>query len=66
VVLVLLWVYYASCILFFGAEFTQAYARECEGRRVAPSAGKVPVTKEARAQQGMPPLEAVKKSKGAR
>jgi membrane protein len=66
VVLVLLWVYYASCILFFGAEFTQVYARDSEGHRVAPSAGKVPVTKEARAQQGMPPLEAVKKSKGAR
>lgn len=26
VVLLLLWVYYASCILLFGAEFTQAYA----------------------------------------
>lgn len=63
VVLVLLWVYYASCILFFGAEFTQVFARECEGHRVAPDAGVVPVTKEARAQQGMPPLEAVKKSK---
>ena len=28
VVLVLLWVYYGSCIIFFGAEFTQVYARE--------------------------------------
>ncbi len=27
VVLLLLWVYYASCILLFGAEFTQVYAR---------------------------------------
>lgn len=26
VVLLLLWVYYTSCILFFGAEFTQVYA----------------------------------------
>ncbi len=27
VVIVLLWVYYSSCILFFGAEFTKAFAR---------------------------------------
>ncbi len=27
VVLLLLWVYYASCILFYGAEFTEVYAR---------------------------------------
>jgi hypothetical protein len=30
---------------------------------VAPEAGVVPVTQEARAQQGMAPLEAVEKSK---
>lgn len=36
VVLLLLWVYYASCILFFGAEFTQVYA-QAEGRRIQPS-----------------------------
>jgi uncharacterized BrkB/YihY/UPF0761 family membrane protein len=28
VVLVLLWVYYASLILFYGAEFTRVYAEE--------------------------------------
>jgi membrane protein len=27
VVIILLWVYYSSCILFFGAEFTKVYAR---------------------------------------
>ncbi len=28
VVIVLLWVYYSACILFFGAEFTKVYARK--------------------------------------
>jgi len=28
VVIVLLWIYYSSCILFFGAEFTKVYARK--------------------------------------
>jgi membrane protein len=28
VVIILLWVYYSSCILFFGAEFTKVYARQ--------------------------------------
>lgn len=35
VVLLLLWVYYASCILLFGAEFTQVYAKAA-GRSIAP------------------------------
>lgn len=52
VVLILLWVYYASCILLFGAEFTQVYARE-SGPRIIPSPGAVAVTKEGRAQQGL-------------
>lgn len=52
VVLLLLWVYYASCILLFGAEFTQVYAKAA-GRVVAPAENAVPVTDEARAQQGM-------------
>ena len=58
VVLLLLWVYYASCILLFGAEFTQVYARET-GREILPAAGAVPVTTEARAQQGLAPVEAI-------
>jgi membrane protein len=29
VVIILLWVFYSSQILFFGAEFTQVYARRC-------------------------------------
>ena len=50
VVLILLWVYYASCILLFGAEFTQVYARET-GHDILPAAGAVAVTAESRAQQ---------------
>jgi membrane protein len=35
-----LWVYYATQILFFGAEFTQAYARQ-RGARIEPTANAV-------------------------
>ena len=54
VVLLLLWVYYTSCILFFGAEFTQVYARE-RGVNIEPKEGAELLTPEARAQQGLPP-----------
>lgn len=37
VVLLILWVYYASCILLFGAEFTQVYAA-ATGHVIKPSA----------------------------
>ena len=37
VVLLILWVYYASCILLFGAEFTQVYAA-ASGHVIRPSA----------------------------
>jgi membrane protein len=53
-ILLLLWVYYASCILLFGAEFTQVYARET-GHEIKPAPNAEPVTSEARAQQGMAP-----------
>ena len=52
VVLLLLWVYYASCILLFGAEFTKVYA-EAQGARLQPTELAIPVTTEARLQQGM-------------
>jgi membrane protein len=52
VVLLLLWVYYASCILLFGAEFTKVYAA-ANGGKLQPSEFAVPVTAEARLQQGM-------------
>lgn len=53
VVIVLLWVYYSSIILFFGAEFTQVYAK-LRGSRVVAAENAVPVTEEARAEEGMP------------
>ena len=48
----LIWVYYSSQILFFGAEFTQVYARKY-GSRIEPAEHAVPVTEERRAQQGI-------------
>lgn len=53
VVLILMWIYYASLILFFGAEFTQVYARQT-GAQVVPSELAVPVTEKDRAEQGIP------------
>ena len=38
----LLWIYYSSQILLFGAEFTQVYANQA-GRRVQPSEHAVPI-----------------------
>ena len=54
VVIILLWVFYASCILLFGAEFTQVYAREF-GEKILPSENAVAITADDRAQQGMVP-----------
>jgi membrane protein len=55
VVLVLLWVYYASCILLFGAEFTRIYAG-ATGDSPAPEPIAEPVTSEDRVRQGLAPL----------
>jgi len=52
-VVLLVWVYYSSQILFFGAELTQVYANRY-GSRIVPSENAEPLTKEARAQQGIP------------
>lgn len=51
-VAVLLWVYYSAWILFFGAEFTQAWVKG-HGRRIVPDADAVKVTDNQRAQRGM-------------
>jgi len=59
----LVWVYYSAQILFFGAEFTQVYSRKY-GSRIVPSEGAVPLTEEARAEQGAPRQEDVKKAAG--
>jgi membrane protein len=52
-VVILLWVYYSSQILLFGAEFTRVYAEQY-GSGVQPTPNAVPVDEEARARQGMP------------
>ena len=53
VIVILMWVYYASVILFFGAEFTQVYARQT-GAKIVPKKYAVPVKEEERAEQGIP------------
>lgn len=52
VVILLAWVNYAAQILFFGAEFTQVYARRY-GSRIVPAKNAVPITAGVRAEQGM-------------
>jgi len=42
IIVLVVWVYYAAQILFFGAEFTQVYARR-RGSRIEPSSNAVPV-----------------------
>lgn len=56
VVVITIWVYYSAQILFLGAEFTQVYARTF-GLQIEPSKNAVPVTAEARAQQGLVPVD---------
>jgi membrane protein len=51
VILLLLWVYYASCILLFGAEFTQVYA-EATGHKIQPSKLAEPMHPHDRAADG--------------
>lgn len=52
-VVILLWVYYSAQITFLGAEFTQVYAN-AYGSRVVPDEDAVSLSKEARAEQGIP------------
>ena len=58
-VALLVWVYYSAQILFFGAEFTKAYAKRLGSGRPAPTEIAVPLTEEARAEQGIPKQEVV-------
>jgi len=51
-IVVLLWIYYAAQILFFGAEFTQVFANRF-GSRVRPSSHAMPVTEAMREQEGL-------------
>lgn len=61
-VIILLWVYYSTQILFFGAEFTQVYANQY-GSLVRPARGAVPLTEKTRVQEGIPHEEEVQRSK---
>jgi membrane protein len=53
VIVILMWIYYASVILLFGAEFTQVYAKRT-GAKIVPTKYAVPVREEERAEQGIP------------
>jgi len=60
---ILLWVYYSSVILFFGAEFTQVYAKE-RGARIVPAKHAMGVTEETRGEEGISHEEWVKSQAG--
>jgi membrane protein len=51
-VALLVWVYYSAQIVFFGAEFTQVYARR-SGRHIQPSAHAEAVPERQREQEGL-------------
>ena len=55
-VVLLVWIYYSSQILFFGAEFTQVYANR-RGSKIAPSRNAERVGERVRLEQGMPRTE---------
>jgi membrane protein len=65
-VVLLLWIYYSSQILFLGAEFTQVYATRY-GSRIRPSKHAVPVkeTREVVSQREWPPAKEGKEKGGA-
>lgn len=56
-VVLLLWVNYASQIMFFGAEFTKVYANQF-GSKIVPDDNAVAISPEARAEQGLSPTQA--------
>ena len=62
VLVIQMWTYYASVILFFGAEFTQVYARRT-GTQVIPSKYAEPVTAEESAREGIPRPSPASKAK---
>jgi membrane protein len=51
-VVILVWVYYSAQIIYFGAEFTKVWTRR-RGSGFTPQETAVPVTAEARAEQGL-------------
>ncbi len=59
-VFVVAWVFYSAQILFFGAEFTHAYARQY-GSYIRPRKYAVALTEADRVQQGIPRAEYIKR-----
>ena len=57
IILLLLWVYYTSCILFFGAEFTKVCAL-ARGAVIEPKPAAEAVSAAMRAQEGLVPASA--------
>ncbi len=57
-VIVVVWVYYSAQILLFGAEFTKVWTRRHGGGAI-PEKTAVPITQEARAEQGLGPRPSV-------
>ncbi|PYM55584.1 MAG: ribonuclease BN [Candidatus Rokuibacteriota bacterium] len=53
-VIIVVWVYYSAQILLFGAEFTKVWTKR-RGSGFVPDQTAVPVTQEARAEQGLGP-----------
>lgn len=62
-VVFVVWVYYSGMILFFGVEFTKVYSNRF-GSRIRPADNAVPVTDDARAQQGLPRKSSVQGVRG--
>jgi membrane protein len=54
--IVVVWIFFSSCILFLGAEFTQVHA-EMYGTRIEPSSDAIAVP------EGMTPAAATEKKK---
>ena len=57
-IVILVWVYYTSAILYFGAEFTQVYS-ECYGGKIKPASYAVHIiqTEEEKTVKVLPPHE---------
>lgn len=51
-IIILLWVYYSAQIFFFGAEFTQVYARR-HGKVIRPAENAIPLAPEDRRRMGL-------------
>ncbi len=60
-VVTLMWVYYSSLIMFFGAEFTRVYA-EYRGRPVIPRRGAILMTAEDTLEQGLETRHTLRKT----